>query len=123
MEEFSGLVDWQTGQGASRNEGPGGVAHGFNFQRRNNLVDFTIRVRDTSRHLAAIQDLVDNQTPVSILAEAVRSLDSYAVGQEIGLGCERGVIQPGSRSRGSGETDDVSFPVLGIGPIRITKSE
>lgn len=120
IAEFAGIDDWATGHEASHNEGPGGRAYGFNTQRGNNKVSFTLKVRDTAEGDAGMKkmhELVTSQKIVAIKAVVVRNLDSYKAGQEIGLGAEQAVISGGSRSKGSGDAADVSFTVIGIGPI------
>lgn len=121
VSEFTGLTDWTLDKDPSFNEGPGGRAFGFNHQRSGNKVTFTINVRDTSPDLGAIHELSRNEQEVAIRAQVAKNEETYEVGQEIGLGANRCIILPGSRSHGDGEAADVSFDILGIDPVVITK--
>lgn len=121
VSEFTGLTDWTLDKDPSFNEGPGGEAFGFNHQKTSNKVTFTINVRDTSPDLESIHTLTEEEQEVAIRAQVAENLDTYEVGQEIGLGANRCLIMPGSRGHGDGEAADVSFDVLGIDPVTITK--
>lgn len=123
IREFTGLTDWTLEKDPSFNEGPSGEAFGFNHQRHANKVTFTLNIRDTSPDLEAIHQLAETEAEVSINVEAAHNLDTYEVGQVIGLGAERCLIQPGSISQGDGDAADVSFSVLGIDPQIRRKSE
>lgn len=122
IEEFAGLVDWNAGEDSTYNEAPAGVAYGFNFRRRANKVQFSIRVRGSSKSVKYLDGLVGKRA-VPILAQVVRNLETYQVDQQIALGCERGVLQPGTRSIGAGDIEEVSYAVIGIGPIELFKAE
>jgi len=121
IREFTGLFGWKIGHEANWNEGPGGEAFGFNTQRRNNKVEFELHVRSTSPDLNFLHNLSQAQSAVAIMAEVARNLDSYEVGQEVGLGCERGILLPGEKKLGAGDAEDVVFKVIGIGPIVLKK--
>lgn len=122
IEEFTGL-DFEPQQDASFNEGPSGKAFGFNFQRQSNRVSLSLSVRETSKHLADIYDIVEAQRVVKVTATLVRNQDAYDDDQLVQVGAERCVIMPGSTSRGSGEAGDVSFSILGINPIKTRKRD
>lgn len=122
IREFTGLEGWRTYHEVTLNRGPGGRAYGFNRQKGNNGVTFSIRVKATSPDIPFLQDLVQSQKGVPIKAVVVDNLDLYQNGQEIGLGCEQGVLQGGERSLGADdEAQDVTFEVVGMGPIREKK--
>lgn len=124
IREFAGLRGFRKDKNVTYNEGPGGVAFGFNHQRHSNKVSFSINVRDTSPDIEFLEDLVESERPVSIRAKITDSDDLalYGDNQEIEVGCERGVLTGGDRQRGSGEAEDVGFEVLGINAVREYKS-
>jgi hypothetical protein len=126
IAEFTGLDDWQVDKDISYNEGPGGRAFGFNHQRHNNKVQFTISVRETSDDIEFLHELAMEEREVSIRAEIPpesENWDTYEVGQEVGLAADTCVLQPGTHTAGSGEAEDIEFEVLGIGPEVIFKDE
>ena len=124
ISQFTGLTDWRVDKSVTYNEGPGGRAFGFNHQRHSNKVSFTISVRETSPDLEYLQQLVEDETRVAITAEVSDDSDLalYGDGQEIGLGCEQGILTGGNRGKGQGEAEDVTFDVLGIGPTKVYKN-
>lgn len=123
ISEFAGLTGWRVMKEAGRITGPGNRVYGHTTQRAANGVDFTIAVKRSSISLRVLQDLVDNQRSVPIKAVITRNLDTYEVGQEIGLGCESGVLTDGTRGAGdSDDADNVEFTVVGIGPVREYRS-
>lgn len=122
VEEFTGL-DYEPQREASLNEGPAGVAFGFNRQRSSNRVNLTINVRETSTSLHKLYDLADSQEEVKVVAFLDKNKDSYDDDQIVELGAERCVILPGSTSRGGGDAGDVSFSVIGITPISRRKKD
>lgn len=124
LREFGGVKKWKTYHEVSLNRGPGGRAYGFNRQKGNNGCTFEIHVQTTSPDLPALHDLVTSQKAVPIKAEVVDNLDLYQEGQEIGLGCEQGVLSGGERTIGSdNEAQMVVFEVQGIGPLVTRKGK
>jgi len=123
ISEFAGLKGWKRAKETKAIETPGKVRHGVARQRGANGVDFTIMVKRSSIHLPMLDDFVDNQNEIPILAAIVRNLADYEVGQEIALGCEFGTLQGGERGLADSEdVGDVEFQVVGRGPIRKVKT-
>lgn len=122
VEEFTGL-EWDPQRDASFNEGPQGVAFGFNFQRSSNRVSMSFTVRETSKDLWKVYKASETQEPVKVVVRLVKNFGSYDADQIVELGAEKCVIMPGSTSRGGGDAGDVSFTALGINPIKKRKSE
>lgn len=119
IEGFAGLENYQRTATATRIEGPGGRAYGFNVQRASNGVDFSIFVIATAKDsVAYLRDLAKRQVPVGVKALITRNLDSYQVGQEKALGCEKGILTEQGASGGRNEeAGEIEFQVAGIGPI------
>jgi hypothetical protein len=122
LEQFAGIGNWAKVREVSTNDGPGNRAYGHNKQRLANKVNFDLKVRSTSRSVQFLDGLVDSQKSVPIKAIIVRHLDEYESGQEIGIGCERGVLTGPTKMAGEGDSTDYSYSVSGIGPISEFKS-
>lgn len=126
IDEFSGIENWTREKDVSVNKGPGGVVHGWNHQRNGDHITFDLNVRQTSEDLGALRELRDSEKPVPIRAIVPQEKrDIYEVGQEIGLGCNRGVLADGGDTQlgSNSEAQDVSFSVEGKGPVTFEKSE
>lgn len=123
IEEFTGATDIAIEKSPNPNVGPGERRFGFNHRRNANGVDFSFTVRQTSRDLEYLLDLVEDETPVPVKVVQNRNLDTIQVGQEIAAGTNEGVIMGGSRGHGQDDAEDVSFDVMGIGEIREVKTD